>query len=97
LVLLSNTNNIHKKYGWEKYSFLNNFNKLILSHEVGAVKPEKEIYKSVENHTKESAEKHIFIDDVKEYVEAAKQLGWDGIQFVGYENLLQELKSRKIL
>ena len=97
LVLLSNTNNIHREYGWEKYSFLSNFEKLILSHEVGAVKPEKEIYKAVENYTKEPAEKHIFIDDVKEYIEAAKEQGWDGIQFIDYKNLLQEFKNRKIL
>ncbi len=97
LVLLSNTNNIHKKYGWEKYQFLKNFDKLILSHEIGTVKPEKKIYKAVELYTREPGEKHIFIDDIKEYVEAAKQLGWDGIQFTDYENLLQEFKKRKIL
>ena len=97
LVLLSNTNNVHKKYGWEKYKFLKNFDKLILSHEIGAVKPEKKIYKAVELYTREPGEKHIFIDDIKEYVAAAKQLGWDGIQFTDYENLLQEFKKRKIL
>ena len=97
LVLLSNTNNVHKKYGWEKYKFLKNFDKLILSHEIGTVKPEKKIYKAVELYTREPGEKHIFIDDIKEYVEAAKQLGWDGIQFTDYENLLQEFKKRKIL
>ena len=97
LVLLSNTNNIHKKYGWEKYPFLKYFDKFFLSHKVGAVKPELGIYKAVENYTLEKPSAHIFIDDIKEYVEAAKQLGWDGIQFVGYENLLEEFKKRNIL
>ena len=41
LVLLSNTNSIHKEYGWKNYSFLKYFDKLILSHEVNAVKPEE--------------------------------------------------------
>jgi putative hydrolase of the HAD superfamily len=97
LVLLSNTSGIHKKYGWEKYSFIENFDKLILSHEVGAVKPEEKIYRAVENYTKEKSETHIFIDDILEYVIGAKKIGWDGIQFVGYDNLVNEFKLRNIL
>jgi putative hydrolase of the HAD superfamily len=97
LVLLSNTNHIHKKYGWEKYSFLKYFDKLILSHEVGAVKPEEKIYKAVELFTKEKPETHIFIDDIVEYVNGAKKLGWDGIHFSEYKNLLLGLKIRNII
>ncbi|PID57488.1 MAG: haloacid dehalogenase [Ignavibacteriae bacterium] len=97
LVLLSNTNNIHKIYGWEHYQFLKYFDKLILSFEIGANKPEEKIYKSVENFTKEKPETHIFIDDILEYVEAPKKLGWEGIQFKGYENLTAELKTRNII
>ncbi len=97
LVLLSNTNSIHQEYGWKNYGFLKYFDKLILSHEAGAVKPEKEIYKCVENFTKEPAAHHIFIDDVLEYVNAAKKLGWDAVQFTDYNNLTTELKNRKIL
>jgi len=97
LVLLSNTNSIHKEYGWKNYEFLKCFDKLILSHEVFAVKPEDKIYKAVENFTGDPPETHIFIDDIKEYAEAAIRLGWDGIQFTGYENLVNGLKTRNIL
>ncbi|MDX1700501.1 MAG: HAD-IA family hydrolase [Melioribacteraceae bacterium] len=97
LVLLSNTSNIHKSYAWGKYSFIENFDKLILSHEVGAVKPEEKIYRAVENFTNEPPNSHIFIDDVLDYVNAAKNLGWDGIHFIGYENLVDEFKLRGIL
>lgn len=96
LVLLSNTNAIHKKYGWEQYEFIKYFDKLILSHEVNAVKPEEKIYKTVETCTGFQPEAHIFIDDILEYVEGAKKLGWDGIQFLGYDNLVMELEKRKI-
>ncbi len=34
LFLLSNTNSIHQKYGWQNYEFIKYFDKLILSHEV---------------------------------------------------------------
>ena len=97
LVLLSNTNIVHQKYGWNEYDFLKHFDKLILSHEVGAVKPEEEIYKAVEDYTKLPPEEHIFIDDIFEYAEAAKNLGWDAIQFKNYNQLVNDLKVRGIV
>jgi len=97
LVLLSNTNYIHQKYGWEHYSFLQHFDKLILSHEVGAAKPEPDIYRAVQIFTGLPPEEHIFIDDVQEYVDGAKSMGWDSVQFTGYDKLLSDLKERKIL
>jgi len=97
LVLLSNTNIIHQKYGWGEYSFLKNFDKLILSHEVGSVKPEEKIYRAVEDYTKLPSEEHIFIDDIFEYAEGAKKLGWDAIQFKNYKQLVEELGARKII
>ena len=97
LFLLSNTNSIHQKYGWRKFEFLKYFDKLILSHEVGAIKPEEKIYKAVENASGYPAKEHFYIDDIQEYVDAAIELGWDAIQFVGYEKLLSDLRIRKIL
>ncbi|MGE5400006.1 MAG: HAD-IA family hydrolase [Ignavibacteriales bacterium] len=97
LVLLSNTNGIHREYGYKQYDFLKHFDKLVLSHEAKAVKPEPEIYKAVEGFTRASAEEHLFIDDVLEYVEGAKKMGWDAIQFKNFEQLVSELESRDIL
>ncbi len=97
LFLLSNTDSIHQKYGWQKYDFLKHFDKLILSYETGAVKPEEKIYRAVEDASGYPSEEHIFIDDVEEYVNAAKKLGWDGIHFSNYNSLVEELKLRDIL
>jgi glucose-1-phosphatase len=97
LILLSNTNKIHRDYGWENYPFLKYFDKLILSYEVHAVKPEPEIYKSVEAFTKKLPHEHLFIDDIAEYAEAAKKLGWEAIQYIGFEQLRMELIKRNIL
>ena len=97
LFLLSNTDSIHQKYGWQKYDFLKHFDKLILSHVIGAVKPEEKIYRAVEEASGYPPKEHIFIDDVDEYVEAAKKLGWDGIHFKNYNFLLNELRIRKLL
>lgn len=97
LYLISNTNSIHKEYGFGNYEFLKLFDKLILSHEVKFIKPEKEIYREVEKASGFPPAEHIFTDDILEYVDAAKSLGWDGIQFVDYNDLVNNLKMRKIL
>jgi putative hydrolase of the HAD superfamily len=97
LFLLSNTDSIHQKYGWQKYEFLKYFDKLILSHKVGSVKPEDKIYRAVEEASGLPSEEHFYIDDIQEYVDAAKTLGWDAVQFVDYKKLVSDLKSRNIL
>jgi putative hydrolase of the HAD superfamily len=97
LFLLSNTDSLHQKYGWQKYDFLKHFEKFILSYEVGAVKPEEKIYRAVEEISRYQSEEHIFIDDIKEYVETAKKLGWDGIHFNDYSALVKELRIRELI
>jgi putative hydrolase of the HAD superfamily len=97
LFLLSNTDSIHKKYGWEKYDFLKNFDRLILSFEVGSVKPEERIYRAVEEASGFSSQEHFFIDDIQDYVDGAKNIGWDAVRFEGYEKLIKDLKDRDII
>ena len=97
LILLSNTNSIHEKYGWEHYGFLKYFDDLILSHKIGAVKPEEKIYRAVEKSSGSPAEEHIFIDDIEEYVNAAKSFGWDGVHFKDYDSLVKDLRLRSMI
>jgi putative hydrolase of the HAD superfamily len=97
LFLLSNTDPIHKRYGWDKHEFLKYFNKLVLSFEVGSVKPEEKIYRTVEEASGFSPEEHFYIDDIQEYVDAAKKIGWDAVRFENYEKLAGDLKDRKII
>ncbi len=97
LVLLSNTNAVHERYGWGSYEFLRQFDKLVLSHEVGAVKPEAKIYKAVEAFTSAAPEEHFYTDDVLEYVSAARAIGWDAVQFVGNKELFDQFNERGII
>jgi len=97
LVLMSNTNAIHEKYGWKDYGFLRHFDRLVLSHEVGAVKPEPEIYKTVEAYTRVNPQEHFYVDDIFEYIQAARQLGWNAVQFVDNEKLFDEFRNRGIV
>jgi HAD superfamily hydrolase (TIGR01509 family) len=97
LVLLSNTNSIHREYGWKNYEFLKYFDKLILSNEVNALKPEEKIYRAVEAFTQRPSNEHIFIDDVAEYAQGAVNCGWDAVQFINAEQLKKDLKNRNII
>ncbi len=96
IVLLSNTNSIHQKR-WEKYEFLKYLDHMVLSHEVKAYKPETEIYKAVEDYTKVKPEEHFYIDDIEEYVNAAKERGWQGVVLRSNEQLFSDLKSFGII
>ncbi|MBI5731501.1 MAG: HAD family phosphatase [Ignavibacteriales bacterium] len=97
VVLLSNTNSIHKRYGYGHLDFLKWFDQIFLSHEVSAVKPEEKIYRTVESYTQKKSSEHFFIDDIQEYVDGAKKFGWDGVQFVNYEKLIEDFTNRRIL
>jgi glucose-1-phosphatase len=96
MVLLTNTNSIHFNYGWKQYDFLKYFDKIVTSYEAGAVKPEKKIYMAVQSFTKKEPGEHFFIDDIAEYTDAAKSLGWDAIQYKSYKNLIDEFNDREI-
>ena len=96
LVLLSNTNSIHRNYSWKNNEFIKLFDKLILSYEVRAIKPEAKIYKAVEDFTQAPPNEHFYVDDIEEYVNVARQRGWDAVQFVGYDQFIKELKKRGI-
>jgi glucose-1-phosphatase len=96
LVLLSNTNKIHHEYGWGNYPFLKYFDKLILSYQVHAVKPEAEIFKAAADFTQKPPEEHIFIDDIADYAKAAKDQGWDSIQYLNFRQIKEDLSQKGI-
>ncbi len=97
LFVLSNTDSIHKKLRWGKYKFLEYFDDIILSFEVGSVKPEEKIYRAVEEISGYPSEEHFYTDDIQEYVDAAKKIGWDAVRFENYEKLTLDLMERKII
>jgi len=97
LILLSNTDPLHKKYGWMNYQFLSHFDHSVLSFEVGSVKPEEKIYKAVEEFSIVPPQELLYIDDIAKYTETAKMRGWDAVQFLNIKQLREEFRSRNIL
>lgn len=97
LILLSNTNEAHYEFINREYSFFNLFDHLILSYEVGAVKPESAIYEHALKHASCSPHECYYIDDIPEYIEAAAMLGIRGHTFTSPSHLYHELHEEGIL
>jgi putative hydrolase of the HAD superfamily len=79
--LLSNFQEDGFKQIYDKYSFVKEAHGSVISYEVMLLKPEKEIYLHLLEKYKLMPEETVFIDDMKENVDAAKALGIQGIIF----------------
>jgi putative hydrolase of the HAD superfamily len=96
LVLLSNTNAIHFETIRENYPLLRHFHDRILSYEVHAMKPRREIFQAALDRCGCRPEECFYTDDIAAYVEAAQRLGMDAVQFESLAQLERELKARGI-
>jgi putative hydrolase of the HAD superfamily len=79
--LLSNFQEDGFKQIYDKYSFVKEAHGSVISYEIMLLKPEKEIYLHLLEKYKLMPEETVFIDDMKENVDAAKALGIQGIIF----------------
>ncbi|WNG33503.1 HAD family phosphatase [Archangium minus] len=93
LVLLSNTNVLHAAYLRPLLPVLERFDSLVLSCEVGHVKPEPAIYKEALARAGCAPEEAAFFDDVNEYVQAANALGMRGHLFTTAQSFDAQLKA----
>jgi len=96
LLLLSNTNAIHFEMIRENYPMLRHFHQRILSYEVHAMKPRREIFQAALELCGCRPEECFYTDDIAAYVEAAQGLGMDAVQFESLAQLERELKARGI-
>jgi glucose-1-phosphatase len=97
LILLSNTNAIHFDWIRQQYPLLRHFHDLVLSYEVKAMKPQPEIYQAAIRSAGCRPEECFYTDDIAEFVEGARRLGIDAVQFEGAEKLERDLRERGIL
>ncbi len=89
--VLSNSDSLnsakYKKMGW-----YDPFDVLILSHELGVIKPDPRIYEIALQKVGEKAEDCIFIDDVEENLAPASKLGIKTIHHKDFNNTINELE-----
>ena len=93
LGLLSNTNEWHFLRHIRKVPVFPLFDAVTLSFEVGALKPEREIYLDALRKLSLPPEACVFIDDIGKYAEGAAVLGIRGIRYTGPAELLRELSG----
>ena len=91
LYLISNTNDLHFEYIKKAFKVTKHFTGFFPSHEVGHRKPSPAMFEHVLKEIKLKPEETVFIDDIIEFVESAKQFGINAIQFTTRKNLEQEL------
>jgi len=97
LGLLSNTNEWHYLRYIRKVPVFPLFDSVTLSFEVGALKPEPEIYLDALRKLSLPPEECVFIDDIGRYAEGAAVVGIRGIQYTGPGELVRELYSLGVL
>ena len=97
LVLLSNTNDLHFRMIRAHFPLLEHFDELVLSYQVGTMKPSPRIYEEAVARAGCRPQECFFTDDIEAYVEGARRAGIDAIRFEGYPQLDMELRRRAIL
>jgi len=80
-----------------KHEFFNLLDDLVISGEVGHVKPDPEIFQILLDRIGRSAHECLFIDDALTNIQQAQTMGFAVILFQSPEQLESELRALKIL
>ena len=93
LVLLSNTCVTHINWIRSQYETLSYFDDLVLSYEVGACKPDEEIFLPTLSKIDCQPEECFYTDDIEEYVLAGRSHGLNGEVFTNAEKFRHDLQT----
>ncbi|MDZ7838611.1 MAG: HAD-IA family hydrolase [Actinomycetota bacterium] len=97
LYALSNTDEMHFLYLKDKFRVFNYFERIILSYEVHARKPDYAIYKETLRQAEIPADNSLFIDDIAQNVDAFIELGGHGKVFKGTSDLAKYLAGYNLI
>jgi len=97
LYVLSNMHPDSAKSLTENYSFWNYFRGIVFSCDIKMIKPNKNIFNYIISKYDLEIENTIFIDDTKENISTAKELGLKTILFDNPDQLRSELTKLKII
>lgn len=97
LVLGSNTNILHSDHYRRQFAgILSHFDRLVFSHDVGAMKPAPEFYRACVEAAGVPAESCLFVDDLIDNIAAARQHGLIGHVYTGTPGLIAALRRHGI-
>lgn len=89
--ILSNYGRTPFKYAKDNMKFFDEVDGMVISHEVGMIKPEPEIYELLYSRYDLVPGECLFLDDRADNIDAAIKCGMSGIVFVNIEQALKEL------
>ncbi|MEF9961679.1 MAG: HAD family phosphatase [Erysipelotrichaceae bacterium] len=92
IYLLSNLSAGSHDYISNMNHFFDDFDGMILSYQVGLVKPDAEIYKSLLRKYELRSNECIFIDDLKANIEQAIALGIHGVVFHDFKQVKEDIE-----
>jgi FMN phosphatase YigB (HAD superfamily) len=90
-LILSNTTAIHMDHIFGQFPIARELEGLVLSHEVGLLKPDPRIYELALQRFGLRAERTVFIDDIPTNVDGARAAGLHGIHYQNPDQLRLEL------
>ncbi|QDT57396.1 Alpha-D-glucose-1-phosphate phosphatase YihX [Caulifigura coniformis] len=96
LVVLSNTSHWHVDWIRRHWNVLDLFDELVLSYEVGAIKPEPAIYEAAMKAIRCRPEECFYTDDIPAYVAAGREFGLQAEVFTDVAALIPQLAARGI-
>lgn len=97
LLLGSNTCEVHSRRFREQFAdTLAHFDALILSHEIGARKPNPGFFEECINRSGGPPGAAVFIDDLVPNVDGARACGLHGIVYRGFDGLVRDLRALDI-
>lgn len=94
--LLSNSSKEYLKPILKRQNLTNLFDEIVISAEIGMIKPRLEIFQYILSKMKVNANETIFIDDSQYNVELAKQYGVESILYTDLDNLKARLIELKL-
>ncbi|NIO07842.1 MAG: HAD-IA family hydrolase [Deltaproteobacteria bacterium] len=93
LFLLSNTNALHFEYLRNRCPAIESMEQVILSYQLGFMKPSAKIFQHALELAGVPARDVWYVDDIPEFVDAARKLGIHGIRFTSPGQLTADLQG----
>ena len=69
------------------------FDDIILSYQIGFIKPQPEIYKLSAKNLAVQPQECVFVDDIERYCDGARQVGMSAILYHDFEQMKAELEK----
>lgn len=93
IAMLSNARNQYLKNILDKNDLTDNFDQIIVSSDVGLIKPDHQIFELALNKLDITAEETVFIDDAERNITAAKELGITSLLFENSTKLKNDFEK----